>query len=303
MQPLIDGDILVYEIGWAADVGWRSIKEWKEGDVPLDPPPFDYVAELLDNRIAEICGCVMATQPPIIYLTGKGNFREAIAKRKPYKGTRKEDGKPWHYANIWAYLQVAYNGIIVEGMEADDAMCIEQMANLKLDQDAESGAYNFPYTVICTRDKDLRQCSGFYYSWELGKQPAYGPKFHKGYGELCLSEDNKKLSGYGDAFFYAQCLMGDSVDNIPGLPKCGPKYAYDALSQIDTKENAYLTVLSLYRHYYGELAESELLEQARLLYMIREKQDNRILFWNPPHVNYEDWYDLNTKQVERIIKV
>ena len=103
MIPLIDADILLYEIGFGCVTGWKAIKEWKEGDAPLDPPPWDYVAELVDNRIADICGKVMATKPPKLYLTGKGNFREAIAKKAKYKGNRIAE-KPFHYENIKAYL-------------------------------------------------------------------------------------------------------------------------------------------------------------------------------------------------------
>lgn len=281
MQPLIDGDILVYEIGWASEVGWKSIKEWKEGDPALDPPPFDYVAELLDNRIAEICGCVMATQPPIIYLTGKGNFREAIAKRKPYKGTRKEEGKPWHYANIWAYLQVKWNAIIVEGMEADDAMCIEQVKNL----DILSGSqYYHPETIICTRDKDLRQCPGWHFGWELGNQPQFGPTFVPGYGNISLSDDNKKLRGVGEKFFYAQLIMGDPVDNIPGLPKHGPKAAFDIVGNTQTRGEGLKAVLEAYRAIYGDSAEAELLEQGQLLWMVRElDEEGKPVMWRFPN--------------------
>lgn len=284
MQPLIDGDILVYEIGWAADTGWKAKRDWKEGDPPLDPPPFEYVAELLDNRIAEICGAVMATHHPIIYLTGKGNFREAIAKRKPYKGTRKEDGKPWHYANIWAYLQGAYNAIIIEGMEADDAMCIEQMKGVKAVDEFISDAEFLPMeTIICTRDKDLRQCPGWHFGWELGNQPQFGPLLVEGWGYISLSDDNKKLRGVGEKFFYAQLIMGDPVDNIPGLPKSGPKAAFDIVGNTQTREEAFKAVLEAYRGFYGDSAKAEMLEQGQLLWMVRElDEEGKAVMWRFP---------------------
>lgn len=282
MQPLIDGDILVYEIGWAADTGWKAKRDWKEGDPPLDPPPFEYVAELLDNRIAEICGAVMATHRPIIYLTGKGNFREAIAKRKPYKGTRKEDGKPWHYANIWAYLQGAYNAIIIEGMEADDAMCIDQIIASRIGRD----------TIICTRDKDLRQCPGWHFGWELGNQPQFGPEFVEGWGYISLSDDNKKLRGVGEKFFYAQLIMGDPVDNILGLPKSGPKAAFDIVGNTQTREEAFKAVLEAYRGFYGDSAEAEMLEQGQLLWMVRElNEEGKPVMWQLLKENYENISD------------
>ena len=44
MQPLLDADVLLYEIGFAAETGWKGESN----------PPFDYVSELLDNRIGNI---------------------------------------------------------------------------------------------------------------------------------------------------------------------------------------------------------------------------------------------------------
>ena len=269
MQPLIDGDVLIYEIGFASETGWAATIQWNgEGKCP--PPPFNYVAELLDNRIAEICGKVMATMPPILYLTGEGNFREKVAKRKVYKGNRDQSGKPWHYHNLLSYMKVAYNTIVVEGMEADDALCIEQCKAIKDGRE----------TIICTRDKDLRQCTGWTFSWELGNQPQFGPEFVEGFGYISLSGDNKKLRGVGDKFFYAQLIMGDPVDNIPGLPKHGPKAAFDILSNTQTRAEAEKAVVEAYRAFYGELWEQEMLEQAQLLWMVRElDEEGKPLMW------------------------
>lgn len=273
MKPLIDGDVLVYEIGFAAETGWASIKR-EEGVEDTSPPPFNYVAELLDNRIADICGTVMATEPPTLYLTGKDNFREKIAKRRVYKGNRDEGGKPWHYKNIKAYMQTRYDCVIVDGMEADDAMCIEQTLGL-----------NTPYrnsvqTIICTRDKDLRMCPGWHFGWELGNQPQFGPEFVEGFGYLKLSADGKKLKGIGDAFFYAQLIMGDSVDNIPGIPKSGPKKAYNILANTKTREEAEKAVVEAYKGFYGDSWREEMLEQGQLLWMVRElDEEGKPIMW------------------------
>jgi hypothetical protein len=275
MQPILDGDVLVYEIGFAAETGWKATINW-EGEDKCPPPPFSYVAELLDNRIAEICGKVMATQPPLLYLTGKDNFREKIAKKKVYKGNRDGVNKPWHYANLISYMRVAYNTIVVEGMEADDAMCIEQCKAMK---EAEEGI-EYTETIICTRDKDLRQCPGWGFSWELGNQPQWGPEFVEGFGYLSLSDDNKKLRGVGDAFFYAQLIMGDPVDNIPGIPGKGAKAAFDILGNTHTRAEAEKAVVEAYRAFYGELWEQEMLEQAQLLWMVRElDEEGKPVMW------------------------
>lgn len=82
MKPLIDCDVLRYEIGFSG--------QFKEGD-ELIVRPFEFVAELFDEKVRQICDAVWATEPPTLYLTGKGNFRDEIATIKPYKGTRKSE--------------------------------------------------------------------------------------------------------------------------------------------------------------------------------------------------------------------
>lgn len=259
MQPLLDADVLVYEVGYAAEAGWQQ----------AGFPQFDYVAEILDNRVANICAVVGATQSPILYLTGKGNFRTNIAKRTPYKD--RPSNKPFHYANIKAYIKCKYDYRESVGMEADDLMAIEQTAR-GLD------------TIICTRDKDLRQVPGWVYSWEMGNQPSFGPHLVDAVGAIKLSEDKKKLSGWGDKFFYAQCLMGDKVDSIPGLGKCGPVGAFNTLQATTTSIEAFKAVLEAYRAVYGDTAEVELLEQARLLNMTRYlHEDGSPVLWEFPN--------------------
>jgi len=273
----------LYEVGFGAETGWKALKGWEKGMDEIDPPPFDYVAELLDAKIALICERAGATQPPTVYISGKGNFREQIAKKKGYKENRADSVKPFHYPNIKSYLQTKYECIIVEGMEADDAICIEQTRVLK-----ELGPVPFKctneqlskYTVICTRDKDLRQCPGWHYGWELGNQPEFGPEFVSGFGYIKLSKDCKKLSGVGEKFFYAQLLMGDPTDNIPGVPKLGPKKAFDMLVDTQTRVEARDAVIDAYRGFYGDSWEEEMIEQGQLLYMVRElDEEGKPVMW------------------------
>jgi hypothetical protein len=269
MKPLIDADILRYEIGFASETGWRAIKEWKEGDPALDPPPFDYVAELLDNRISEICAVVNATEPPTLFLTGKGNFREGIAQKKQYKGNRLNLVKPFHYNNISVYLKGKYDVVVTDGIEADDLLCIEQTKRL-VSKD----------TIICSRDKDLRQCPGWHFGWELGNQPQFGPEWVDEIGYLSLSENKKKLKGVGAKYFYAQLLMGDATDNIPGLPSTGPVAAFKMLDLCATIPDCEKAVVEAYKRVYEGSWKTELLEQAMLVWMVRsfDEEDKPIMF-------------------------
>lgn len=258
MKALVDGDVLVYEVGFGCLTGW-------EGD---GPPPFDRAAELLDNKLNNILAIVGADNHQI-YLTGKGNFREKIAVSKPYKGNRLQE-KPFHYKNLRAYLVGKWNAIIVEGMEADDAMAIEQYKSWKFYND-EYFDGTLSETIICSRDKDLKSVAGFHYSWELGNQPSFGPKY--------ISEEE------GMRFFYKQCLMGDRVDNIEGLPKCGPVKADKILGDTQIPAEMFKAVREAYRGFYGDaaLADEKLLENARLLWMVRElNEEGKPVMWEMP---------------------
>jgi hypothetical protein len=266
MKPLIDSDILCYEIGFAAEAGWKS----------PGFPTFDYVAELLELKIANICAIVEATEPPTFYLTGKTNFRTEIAKRHPYKN--RPSLKPFHYHNIKAYLNCKYDTITSEGMEADDLMAIRQC------QHQGNPLYRGTETIICSRDKDLRQVPGWTYSWELGNQPQFGPVYIDTFGTLQLSSDRKKLSGTGLKFFYAQCITGDRVDTVPGIDDMGAVSAYEILKEAKTEQEAYGATLAAYRKVYGDDAEKELLEQGRLLWMTRElHEDGSPVLWELPY--------------------
>jgi 5'-3' exonuclease len=158
----------------------------------------------------------------------------------------------------------------VTGIEADDAMAIDH---------TETGGKS---TIICSRDKDLRQVPGWFFSWELGAQPKFGPVFIEEPGTLEYNKEKKKLSGTGFAFFCAQVMMGDTVDNIPGLPGCGPAKAYAALAPIldmscdsvdEVKDVLWDEVQDQYHGEYGNIDWMKPLEeQARLCWIVRRMQ-------------------------------
>jgi len=274
LVPLIDGDILRYEIGFASETGWRAITEEQE-----TIPPFSYVEGLLLDRLEAICRNATGFFGPYrIFLTEGKTFRYDLAKTKEYKGTRIEK-KPWHYKNLSVYMYDVLGAEIVTGIEADDRMAIEQVSS--------NGN-----TIICSRDKDLRQVPGYFYSWELGRQPSFGPICIDRTGDIALSEDRKKINATGLYCFYAQVLMGDKVDNIPGLPGCGPVAAYDWLTDIEDGDALYNSVAEAYINTYRDEPEPEgmhlsmtpweckLLEQGRLCWMTRSlNADGSPVLW------------------------
>ena len=262
MQCLIDADVLCYEIGFAAESGWQQ----------PGFPSWDYVEQLLTNRINNIVAIAGQddSTPPILFFTGSTNFRFDIAKRTPYKA--RPGNKPWHYKNIKAYLKAVYDYRQQEGLEADDLMALEQTRRPN-------------ETIICTRDKDLRQVPGWHYGWELANQPQFGPMLVDEFGSIALSHDRKSIKGYGLKFFYSQCLTGDRVDSIPGIDKCGPVAAFEILEHMQTPEECFKAVREAYKAAYMDDWDKELLEQGRLLWMTRElTETGQPVLWSLPDI-------------------
>lgn len=294
MKPLIDADVLRYEVG--------ACGSFKNDEGEIEHRSFDFVANLFDEKVKEICSLVWATEEPLVFLTVdaatkrqmnkplkkklakaapsevkaikeemayKPNFRQHIAKKKEYKATRKSE-KPYHYDNLTAYIMAEYTCVTAEGMEADDLLAIHQTQAIRDDRT--------PSTIICTRDKDLRMVEGMHFGWACGKQAAFGPVRVGRDGTLKPIFDRegkmRELKGTGMAFFCAQLIVGDAVDNIPGLPRYGPVKAFNILDGLVTYEDMLKAVRDAYKSVYGDMWQEEMLEQARLLWMVTELHDD-----------------------------
>jgi 5'-3' exonuclease len=178
-------------------------------------------------------------------------------------------------------------------MEADDLICIDLYHDWFI--------YKDETTIACTRDKDLRMCPGMHYGWKCGKQEQFGPIFVDELGHLELSQGSpKKLKGTGLKFFYAQLITGDVVDNIPGLPKRGPAFAYKLLSECRSEVECFKAVKQAYEEVFGEVWENALREQTDLLWMIREiNNDGTLKFYEWP-IGGELSVDLAEKTPEMV---
>ncbi len=286
LLPLLDADILAHECCYAGQI--------TEEDGSISILPFRNVLELIESRVEEIKKALATCLDPIMYLSGKTNFRNDVAKRKGYKANRKGQVKPYHFNNAKVFITARYNTYTSVGCEADDLLCISQMENLKrkdIDFNPEKAE-----TVICTRDKDLRQCQGYHYGWEVGNQREYKLRWvdelgslHAIYTEGVSSKTGKstrrfkKLEGMGDRWFYAQLLTGDATDNIPGVKGCGGVRAYEIIHHLGDTSSMFNACKELYKDAYGCNWEVELVEQAELVWMIRERNaDGTLKHWEIP---------------------
>ena len=234
MITLIDGDILPYEIG-AVTEGFHSPSS---------------VLHKVDELVEHILSRTEANGYRM-FLSEKGNYRLGAACVKKYKGTRHAE-KPTWFSTIREHLYKEWSAIPVEGREADDALSITQHHYLKK---------GVP-TCIASRDKDLRIVPGYHYSWKCGEhqpeRPVYEvsvlgefePKFNPKGGI-------KSIKGVGLRFFYAQMLMGDSTDNIPGAPKKGPKAVVELLTEASTEIELYDAVRNAYYDAYAKQMDEE----------------------------------------------
>lgn len=280
IKPLIDADMLRYEVGFGV--------QFKENS-GLFIHKFDAALELLDHKINIILEETWATEPPTLYLTedsarverilkrgGQAEyfpiFREDLAVTKPYKGNRTSE-KPFHYHNLTEYMVNHYDCKIAAGIEADDL--------LSIDQNLSHPDYD---TVICSRDKDLRITPGKHYTWACGKNPSL-PVYEVDKIGVIEPPEKNKVFGTGLKFFYMQLLTGDSVDNIPGIPRKGPAFAYKLLKDCATEEEMFDKVFGVYLDYVGdeEKAKEYFQEQADLLWIIQEIKDDVPVFYNVEH--------------------
>lgn len=243
MTAYIDGDILLYKAGFACE--YRSFlvfdsedKLLYEGSTRKDASSFaaEYPEEtrievrqnLYDNvdpalLLSSILNKIttnLQTEDIHIYLTNKDINKNFRYKADPeYKQNRKGMLKPLMYDTTRDILLTKYNAEEVEGIEADDALG---------KKGKEEGA------IICSIDKDLLQVPGTHYNIDSGEiinvtNP--GSLFL----DIHVQNNGKKLrkiSGYGERWFWAQMLLGDRVDNIPGIKGYGDVKVYNTLSEV-----------------------------------------------------------------------
>lgn len=217
----IDADFMAYQVS-------AESKEELNGDKPrksLDDMRYNaHTAAIHIMRMAGASYYVCHTTPSG---STKGG-RDQQAVQAEYQANRKGREKPEFLDEIRRFIGTELNGRPHLDQEADDGL-------------AQAG-WHEPDAIICSKDKDLRSVPGLHldmYTGEIVRVP------HGDYGtlELVRKETSAgkpgpaKLVGWGPKFFFAQCLMGDTADGVPGVPAIpssvwadfAPSVAYEKL--------------------------------------------------------------------------
>jgi hypothetical protein len=169
--------------------------------------------EVVYNLKAEVAARMQLTGATdyILHITGDGSDkgqRHRIACVKEYQANRKDKPKPKNLAFARKYIQEHMNSEAHYDQEADDGLAQFQQTFI------DKGESHL--SVLDSTDKDLRMVAGLHLD----------PYTHKiieveGYGSCWYDLEKSKVLGWGTSFFWHQLLMGDTADNIPGLPAFG----------------------------------------------------------------------------------
>lgn len=284
----IDADFLAYQSSYEKDGEQKSLADMQHNC----------------SVAVETMRKLAAAQYVHLHLTpgtsDKGS-RYEIAIQKEYQGNRKDKPKPRYLHMMREWMGNHFPATLHQFCEADDGMSSAQYKARMVEPYGGKGS------IICSKDKDLDMVPGLHLDWDTGEIKDTESDF----GTIWLddSKSSTKLKGLGQKFFWAQMLMGDTADNIQGLPfvmnehmskpkKVGPVITYSLLCDIDSNKDAFLFVKSLYEktgHYIGYKHwktgedvpwQTVFASEMRLLWMRRDK-DNKddVLLWLKSVIN------------------
>jgi len=231
---LIDADLIVYRAGFSSEYvlhvalseegepleeakGKRGLKGLQE-TYPEAGIASSHIVEPVANAIHTVNHMIesMLTATGVsdyrLFLTGKDNFRNEVYPI--YKANRIDSPRPTHYAAIRNHMVTQWNGEVIQGMEADDALGIHQTSS----------------TIIASTDKDLDCISGVHYNFVK---------------DLLYTVSEQEATN----FFYMQMLAGDGTDNICALRGVGLP---TAKKRLDKYPDYHTGAIEEYKKYYGE---------------------------------------------------
>lgn len=226
IYAVIDGDGLPFKVSY-----WNKDLEFNE----------DNKVKIKQDTISCVVGIYkkIKTFTKANYVLGlidkkEGSFRKDIFPA--YKENRKDSGTD--YQALWnPYIKqvlVEYGFYqIRDNIEVDDAMAI--LGKKAIDLDVE--------LYLCGVDKDLLQIEGNHFNYDKEIVTIVDSL-----GTINNTKKGKRnvVEGTGFKWLMAQCIIGDSSDNIPGLPSNGPIAAYKVLQDCSSK---YSCLKAVYKSY------------------------------------------------------
>jgi 5'-3' exonuclease len=203
--------------------------------------------ESLESDISDICESLFVEDYQIALGNSSDNFRSILFSeyKKSKSRVKSRDSRSDLYDGLKRYFSNRHNVTNCNGFEADDILRIWK----------EEATLNNEEVIICSIDKDLNCIPGVHY--DIRKKLVYS-----------VSEKE------ADKFYWIQLLTGDTVDNIPGLPKVGPVKANKLLEGCDTHEECKLKVVEAYKEVYGKEWWNYLIVNGRLLHIWRSFNDH-----------------------------
>ena len=178
-----------------------------------------------------------------VWLTGENNFRTEIYPE--YKANRIGAYRPKWEKAVKEYLTLDWKANWSSGCEADDS-CGVRLMDLK-----DNG-------ILAHIDKDLNMIPGWHYNWELLRK-----------GNVVRNANKYFVTPKeADRFFWTQLVVGDTTDNIKGVPGMGPKKTERLLLDCATNKDFYETISPLFS------CEEEMDLNAQCVYIWRKEQDN-----------------------------
>ena len=203
-----------------------------------------------EDRLSEILDAVIEntfSNDHLIAIGGLSNFRELFFdgyKKSPARLKNKKTRPEW-FNGLKTWLENLDNTVVAYDFEANDLLRMWSI---------EAKMYDIDY-IICTIDKDLDCIPGKHF--KPGKDEFYS-----------VTEDE------ADIHYWKQILMGDSVDNIPGLPGIGEVKAMRILKSCDNHNNRKAAVINEYKREYGDNWKEYLLSNGRLIHIWRHLNDH-----------------------------
>src|SRR5210317_106589 len=266
-EPLliIDGDVLAYHACRPRYLKKSSIHRGIvhiELDEKGKKKEFEYTKEEdeeyleeswnnFKNDVQHLCDHLWA-EDYVMAVGGRYNFRKTMYPN--YKMNRHREGVKQNEFVPIIRKRAAEEGMAVfaDYREADDYIRIW----------AEECRENGIDFIICSIDKDLKCIPSKFFDTRKDKKGNFTHKVE-------VISEKKALRNY-----YGQMLMGDGMDNIPGIPGLGPKTAEKLLKFVQTEEEMQEIVVDEYIKAYGfEEWRDYLLSNGKMIHLQKKLND------------------------------